>query len=104
MREKIEQFVLAWERKATADMFLSERLHPRIRIKLIDGLTSIFEQAMEAQPALTVAKVQEAAKADARKVTGIDNLPAAPVDPEAEQMAALKAKLASKPAKKGKAA
>lgn len=76
MREKIEQFVLAWERKATADMFLAERLHPRIRIKLIEGLTSIFEQEMEERGA----------------------------DPEAEQMAALKAKLATKPVKKGKAA
>lgn len=75
MREKIEQFVLAWERKATADMFLVERLHPRIRVKLIEGLTSIFEQEMERG-----------------------------ADPEAEHMAALKAKLASKPAKKGKAA
>ena len=46
MREKIEQFVTAWERKAKSDLRLDAYLDKVIKSRLVDGLVAIFENAM----------------------------------------------------------
>lgn len=60
MREKIEKFVTAWERKAKADMHLEALLAKSIKLTLIEGLTSIFEDEIAAKPLLTEKAIRSA--------------------------------------------